>query len=93
MKSPLRYLIEGRTAGAVATATLLLSSLAQAGRCDAPPPVVPEANAALVLLPVVGAVLFFWHAGFGAPRPRSGPATKGRLSASEPQRAQHELDA
>jgi hypothetical protein len=36
----------------------MLSTLAQAGRCDVPPS-VPEANAGLVLIPVVGAVLFF----------------------------------
>jgi hypothetical protein len=84
MKSPLRYLIEGRTAGAVATATLLLSSLAQAGRCDAPPPVVPEANAGLALLPVVGAVLFFSARRLWGAKPS--------LRASD-QRAQHELVA
>ena len=42
----------------VSAVTLMLSTLAQAGRCDVPPS-VPEANAGLVLIPVVGAVLFF----------------------------------
>jgi hypothetical protein len=82
MKSPLRYL-KGRTAGAVATATLLLSTLAQAGQCDAPP-VVPEANAALVLVPVVGAVLLFSARRLWGAKPS--------LSADD-QRAPHELVA
>ena len=50
-----------RQACAVGLATMMLSTLAHAnsGNCDTPMPVVPEANAGLVLLPIVAAALFF----------------------------------